>query len=234
MKRLNNNEFIEKCIKKHGNLYDYSLCVYENTRSKVKIICNNHGEFELQASNHLHQNQGCVECVREKHKFIKMSNYQIESLKKIHDNKYQYEKEVKNGRISIKCDKHDWFEQSYWQHTYGNGCPKCKSSKGEKKIRNYLKSIGEKFEEGYMFDDCRLDKKLKFDFYLLNKNICIEYDGKQHFESVEYFGGEKDFAKRKKRDIIKNEYCSNNNIKLIRIPYFKFDDINFILNNEIL
>ena len=83
MKRLNNNEFIEKCIKKHGNLYDYSLCVYENTRSKVKIICNNHGEFELQASNHLHQNQGCVECVREKHKFIKMSNYQIESLKKI-------------------------------------------------------------------------------------------------------------------------------------------------------
>ena len=61
---------------------------------------------------------------------------------------------------------------------------------------------------------------MPFDFYLPDYNICIEYDGEEHFQPVEFFGGEEKFQRRIENDEIKNNYCKNNNIKLIRIPYF--------------
>lgn len=61
-------------------------------------------------------------------------------------------------------------------------------------------------------------------------NICIEYDGEQHFNINEYFGGEKEFNNIKQNDEIKNKYCIENNINLIRIPYYDFNNIDNILN----
>lgn len=60
---------------------------------------------------------------------------------------------------------------------------------------------------------------LPFDFYLPELNICIEYDGEQHFKENRHFGGKEYLEKTKYHDQIKNEYCKNNNIKLIRIKY---------------
>lgn len=60
--------------------------------------------------------------------------------------------------------------------------------------------------------------KLRFDFYIKNKYI-IEYDGKQHFQAIDFFGGEEEFYQRREHDLIKNKYCFDNNIPLIRIPY---------------
>ena len=65
-------------------------------------------------------------------------------------------------------------------------------------------------------------------------NICIEYDGRQHFEIVKKFGGLEGFIDTKIRDTIKNTYCKKNNIKLIRIPYWDFDNIEKILHKEII
>ena len=75
--------------------------------------------------------------------------------------------------------------------------------------------------------------KKYFDFYLTKHNICVEYDGIQHFESVEYFGGEQVFNETKIRDEIKNEYCKNNNIHLIRISYKDniIEKLNYELTN---
>lgn len=72
------------------------------------------------------------------------------------------------------------------------------------------------------FDDCInpiTKHKLFFDFYLPKYNCCIEYDGIQHFKSVEYFGGEQSLIETQYRDSIKDEYCKNNNITLFRISY---------------
>jgi very-short-patch-repair endonuclease len=77
------------------------------------------------------------------------------------------------------------------------------------------------------FEDCRNINVLPFDFYLPEFNTCIEFDGRQHFEVVDAFGGIKDFEKLKINDIIKNKYCSDNGIRLIRI---KFNNIK----NDIL
>lgn len=62
-------------------------------------------------------------------------------------------------------------------------------------------------------------KNIHFDFYLPEENICIEFDGEQHFRPIDYFGGENTFKLTQKRDKIKNKYCKNNNIKLLRIKY---------------
>ena len=69
------------------------------------------------------------------------------------------------------------------------------------------------------FPECKDKQVLQFDFYLPEYNICIEYDGIQHFESKEYFGGDKQFIITQRHDNIKDEYCMNNNIKMIRIKY---------------
>jgi len=78
------------------------------------------------------------------------------------------------------------------------------------------------------FDGCININKLPFDFYLPEKNICIEYDGEQHFRNI---FSDKSFKETKINDNIKDEFCIKNNIFLIRIPYFKFEEINNILIN---
>lgn len=70
-----------------------------------------------------------------------------------------------------------------------------------------------------IFKDCRNKNPLKYDFYLPEYNVCVEYDGEQHFKSVKYFGGDEAFAIRKENDKIKTGYCLENNIFLLRIRY---------------
>lgn len=71
-----------------------------------------------------------------------------------------------------------------------------------------------------------------FDFYLPKYNCCIEYDGRQHFEIIERFGGLDGFINTKFRDTYKNWYCEKNNIKMIRISYKDYENIEEILNKE--
>jgi very-short-patch-repair endonuclease len=105
--------------------------------------------------------------------------------------------------------------------------PLCKCSKGEKKVSDCLNKLGIKFDHHYTFKDF---SNYEYDFYISDKKICIEYDGVQHFQPVNYFGGHKTFKDQKIRDKLKDEYCIKNNIKLIRISYMDNDIENKILN----
>jgi len=114
-----------------------------------------------------------------------------------------------------------------------SGCPKCKLSKGELKIEEFLKSKKIEYIPQYKFDDCKYIRDLVFDFYLPKENICIEYDGILHFKCVDFFGGEDNLTKTKIRDKIKTQYCKINKINLIRIKFNQFDNIDEILNKKI-
>ncbi|MBS4894063.1 MAG: hypothetical protein KHZ90_09870 [Veillonella parvula] len=114
----------------------------------------------------------------------------------------------------------------------GISCPVCNESKGEKTIRLYLENNNIKFKQEYVFADCKHKYTLPFDFYIPNYNLCIEFDGIQHFEVREHFGGNKEFKNTQIRDEIKNKYCKDNNINLLRIPYWKLDNIENILDEE--
>jgi len=217
-KNMTNEEIIEKFKKIHGNKYDYSLFEYVNSNSKIKITCKNHGVFEQTPHNHL-SGKGCQVCGGRK---IITKEELIKEFNKKHNNFYDYNLvEFINFHSPIKiiCRIHGEFKQSPNNHKKGQGCPSCSESKGEKEIRNFLIKNSILFYPQHKFSDCKNIKELPFDFYIEKHKICIEYNGKQHYEPIEYFGGQENFLKTKKRDKIKKDYCKNNNIKLFIIKY---------------
>lgn len=145
-------------------------------------------------------------------------------------------------RIWWKCSKCNGSWESYiYSRTNkkrNSGCPFCNKSKGENFIKSFLIKNNIKFQREKRFDDCYYKKKLPFDFYLKKENTIIEYDGEAHFMPVQFGGikmdkAEKNFEEAKNRDVIKNLYCVTKNIKLIRIPYWEFENIEKILRKEL-
>jgi len=212
-------EFIKKSKEIHGNKYNYSLVDYKNNRTKVKIICPEHGIFEQTSINHINRKQGCPMCVGK----YKNTNIFIKESKKINGDKYDYSLvDYKNNRTKVKiiCPEHGVFEQTPNNHlTKNQGCPICSESHGEKEISKILDELNIKYIKQYKFDDCKDKNSLPFDFYLPEHNMCIEFDGEQHFRPIEYWGGDEKFNNIKRHDNIKNDYCIKENIELIRIKY---------------
>lgn len=106
----------------------------------------------------------------------------------------------------------------------------CLLSKGEAAISKLLTENNIPFEVQKTFDDCVFtdsNRKARFDFWVNNKYL-IEYDGQQHFEanpSPKSWNTEANLIETQKRDKIKNDWCVNNNIVLIRIPYTKLETL---------
>lgn len=84
----------------------------------------------------------------------------------------------------------------------------------------------------YHFGDCvRKIRDMPFDFYLPDSNIAIEYDGIQHYKPIDRFGGEKAFTEQKLNDNFKTNYCAEHNVRIIRIPYTEYDNIEKFLDS---
>lgn len=134
-----------------------------------------------------------------------------------------------NKKVLHRCkiDGTEWMADPH-HILSGQGCPLCSMSRGEKEVREYLIKHNILFTPQYTFDQCKNKKSLPFDFYLPDYNICIEYDGIQHFEPIERFGGIEKFTEQQHNDLIKTNFCKNNNIKLLRIRYD--EDIDVKLN----
>lgn len=117
----------------------------------------------------------------------------------------------------------------------GKRCPRCKESHGESYIANLLDSHHIKYIRQKTFEGCIYKHKLLFDFYLPDYNLCIEYDGEQHYHSIKYLGGEDNYKVGHKRDLIKNKYCKEHGIKLLRIPYtVSFDNIYSLIKSYMM
>lgn len=133
---------------------------------------------------------------------------------------------------SSMCN-HTWITKPHYL-MYGSGCPICHSSKGENRISNFLKLKDIDFQQQKRFTNCRNKKPLPFDFYLKDFNLCIEYDGAQHFEFIEgLHKEEKNFYESLYRDQIKTNYCKDNNINLLRIAYTDYENIETIIENKL-
>ena len=226
---------ISKFREVHGEYYDYSKVEYISIKRKVLIICKEHGEFYQTPHSHI-RGSGCYYCGLEKMKrSLKKPIYEfIRECNIIHSNLYDYSKvkyDKLTDKIIIICSDHGEFEQRAFSHKQGYGCSKCNKSKGEYKIEFFLldKKINYKYNK--RFDDCKNINTLPFDFYLPEFNICIEYDGIQHYEIVEHFGGQYKLDYQNKLDSIKNNWCLDNNVKLLRISYKDYNNIENILNN---
>jgi very-short-patch-repair endonuclease len=218
-KKMTTLDFIKKSKEIHGDKYDYSNTKYTNSLTKVEIICNIHGSFFMTPNNHISKKYNCPKCKKN----IQLTTEKfIEKSKKTHNNKYDYSLvEYKNvkSKVKIICPKHGMFEQKSYNHLNGVGCPFCKTSKGEKKIEKYLNDKNIKYIRQYKFKKCINKRMLPFDFYLPEYNMCIEYNGRQHYETIEYFGGKSKLKYIKNNDKIKEVFCKENNIELLKIKF---------------
>ena len=221
--KITPKEFIERANETHNNKYGYNKVEYKNYETKVEITCPIHGIFSQTPHQHLN-GKGCFKCgniLSSKSHSLTNEEFILRS-KSIHNEKYEYISKYKNQleTIIIKCPIHGEFKQKPKNHLNGCGCPLCKESKGEKYIRIFLSENNISFIPQYRFIDCKDIRPLPFDFYLPDFNLCIEYDGRHHFIPIKRWGGEIELKNIQYRDLLKNEYCVKNKIKLLR---FKFN-----------
>ena len=101
-------------------------------------------------------------------------------------------------------------------------------SNGEYQISQCLEKLNIKYNTQYIFKDCKDIRPLPFDFYIPEYNVCIEYDGTSHYKANPFgsWNTPENVEKTQAHDKIKTEYCIQNNIPLIRIPYWDLDKIN--------
>jgi hypothetical protein len=244
-KKHNQETFIKASKEKFGDKFDYSLLKYKNIKSKIKLKCKKHDYvFEQIADTHLRSKHCCPVCLKKVEKRYsgkpkKKEEFIAESIA-IHGELYDYrEIDYKNNDIAVKifCKKCGVF---FWQrpriHTFAKcGCPNCSCSSGEKAIEKFLKHNKIRFKKQKTFDDCKFSKLLRFDFYLNDYNLLIEYHGGQHYKFVDFFHKtKKEFGLRKKRDEMKKDYANKKNIKFIEIPYWEYKNIEDILSKELL
>lgn len=212
-------ESVSKLFKEKGFTL---LEKYINRNTPVLTKCDECGHIWKVRPYDLIYKQGCPKC----NKCAKLTTEEF----KIRMNKINPNLEIigeyinSNSKIKCKCKICGY----QWEATPNNlsggktGCPKCKQSKGERIINNYLTNINIKFEDQYKIP---ISKSInasgiaKIDFYLPDYNLFIEYNGEQHYIPLDYFGGKLRFEKQKERDEYVRNYCKENNINLLEIRY---------------
>ncbi len=216
---LTTKEFIEKAKNIHGDKYDYSKTEYIDSKTKICIICPEHGEFWQRPNDHLNK-KGCPKCAGK----IKLTTEEfIKKAKQVHGDKYDYSKVEYNcirDKICIICPEHGEFWQTPNDHLDNHGCPKCNQSKLEKEIEMLLKNEKINFEAQKHF---KWLGKQSLDFYLPEYNTAIECQGEQHFKPVKHFGGAKRHNYTVKCDKKKKALCEKNNIMLLYYTHYKTD-----------
>lgn len=117
----------------------------------------------------------------------------------------------------------------------GSRCPICSETKGEKRVSTHLSRLGLSYKTQQTFSDLKDSSFLRYDFSIRDSQgevtHLIEYDGQHHFYSIDFFGGNKYFASIQRKDKMKNDYAKDNNIPLLRIPYWDFENIERLVDD---
>jgi len=231
------NQFVSDVKEMYGDEYIVKG-EYRKTHSKLDILHNECGEVISIAPSDLLSGHGCSYCAgnkqRTNHEFVK-------DMEKEHGHielktKYQ----SVNSPIKYVCNKCGATNKTTPKMLYkGHVCCSNITSFGEEEVKQFLLESNVTFSQQKRFDDCRNKYTLPFDFATYTDNgklyALIEYDGIQHFRYREdsVISGKESYLRTRKTDKIKNKYCEENNIKLIRIPYFKKNKINNILTTQL-
>ena len=215
---------------------------YHSSNEKVLIKHNECGNSFWISPNRFLQGQGCSnsECIRKRirekrafteEEFIQRLNTYNDSLSLLSNYTNM------NTKVTMQCKKCNYI----WDVNPSNllydktSCPKCKTSHGERVISKYLDNNNIIYEYQKKFDSLLGvgNGKLSYDFYLPNENMLIEFQGKQHYKPVSAYGGEEQFKVQQEHDRRKRQYANDNNIKLLEIPYWDYENIEEILTREL-
>lgn len=187
------------------------------------------GNFKEVTSNHLTQGRvkscGCWPSMREDltgQRFGKLVAWYPTTMK---DGTHMY------WMCRCDCGNTKEVASNHLKKLNVQSCGCLKKSIGEKNIKELLISNNINFQEQYSFKDLINVRKLRFDFAILDDNLnlirLIEFDGIQHFKEQSYFTHS--LVETQRSDLMKNEYCLNHNIPLVRIPYYEKNNITLDL-----
>ena len=232
--RKNNEQYITELLACNSNIV--SVEEYVGYKIPIKHFCNKHQEFFDIAPQSALQGIGCPNCTTEKrhNSMVKSEEQYVLELQKIHPNIILLGEYTTTHTPTLhKCliDDYEWMPKPSGL-LFGFGCPCCNKSKGEKAVELWLTQHNVEYIPQKRFDDCRDKQALPFDFYLPVMNVCIEYQGRQHYESIEHFGGEENLQYVQLHDEIKRKYCLDNDISLLCIPHW--ENVNDFLNENLL
>lgn len=231
---------VKKAIKIHGDRYDYSQVDLTGS-DKMDIICSEHGLFSQSIIAHITNKSGCPQCGREaasKKKRLSKKEFIRKSIE-VHGNRYNYSEVIYKGAhvpVTIICPEHGNFDvtpANHWSNQVM--CLSCRNkygSKAELFIKDWLDTHGVKYKREHTYPDLLspLGNKLRYDFWLSEYNILIEYDGEQHSRPLSY-STDRDpnviFEYIRTHDEIKTAYAERNAITLFRISFD--DDIDLAL-----
>lgn len=215
-------------IKKTKEFGGYCLSSeFVNYSHKYHFKCNNHHEW-FGTIKSLNKGYWCDRCAKITSGIERRKNVlYLNELAAKNNGKCLSKSYITTGTKYIwKCENDHIWSATANNIQRGKWCPICNESHGEREIRLWLDENNIQYIREHGFKNCygnsKKKKPLPFDFYLPIQNICIEYDGEQHFKPITKFGGVNGHNKCLYNDKIKTEYCIKNNIKLIRIPYTEF------------
>lgn len=119
----------------------------------------------------------------------------------------------------------------------GQRCPNCDRSIGSERIKKYLEKNNIEFLTEMKYNDLIDERELRFDFYIPKFDALIEFDGEQHFREKSFGANTSksriEYETLQKHDRMKNEYCREKNINLLRIPFWEINNIDIILKRFI-
>jgi len=192
-----------------------SLKFRSNLKEFVNKVKSIHGDFHQEPRTHL-SGKGCPKC---SHNYKLTKETFIEKAKLIHGDRYTYEFVYYvdwQTKVEITCNIHGPFFQKPNSHLSGHGCHRCTESNGEKLIAGILEKNNINFIREYIIPNQKY--KFRYDFYLPDLNVFIEFHGGQHYKPIDFFGGEEGFKDTKRRDIFKKELA-----KMVKIPIIVFN-----------
>ena len=241
--QMDNDYFIDRLRNENPNIEP--LEKYVNDRTKILCKCKKCGNEWKVSPTKLHQGRNCPKCSSDNRIMVLSKSHEdfIKEMKKVNPT-IMIQGQYINGKTKVDCQCK--ICNQTWKATPNNllrfrGCPYCKISEGEKRIMLFLNNHKIKYHHEHTFGNCKDKRELRFDFYIAKLNTVIEFDGIQHFYPYSFTYGKTDKSTMiknlddcQRRDNIKNKYCEENNIKMIRIPYWDYKNIEEILTKQIL
>lgn len=245
LSKRNTYEYVKEEFKKKGLLLISES--YELNNIDLEYICEKHPEKGVQSIKYanLLKANGCRYCGLESAKIKQTKTHEqfAEEVEELYGDMYTLVGKYTKGKdnIEVFCNKcNNVFTIRASHLTDNHGCSNCNISLGENKIKKYLDDNSFYYSQQQTFDGCvGIQRKLPFDFSLFDDSdktilkCLIEYQGIQHYKPVDLFGGKAQLEAQQKNDGIKANYCIENDIKLIVIPYWDFKNIESILDLEL-
>jgi len=204
--------------------------------------CHIHNSHFQSSLNNILNSKGCPQCSQESRSEKRRTdtNTLVSQVYEIHRdlvtivNPNEYINT--ETKIHFKCHKkrHGVFSSAPHSILSGAGCPVCRMSRGERKILFWLRDNEVDYEYQWRVNKHVGNGQFIFDFNLTRENVVIEYDGRQHFEIVEAWGGKKALAKTIENDRLKDEYAEINGLTMLRIKYTEFENMETILKDFLI